>query len=75
MSASVLVSKNVKRFAPNVLDTFSVEVKTSDNFIADTIDLDPLLAVSALARMRSRFQNLELSAGTLLLRYEYSGFI
>jgi len=73
--ASVLVTENVKHFPSIVLDTFGVEVKTSDDFIADTIDLDPLLAVSALARMRSRFQNPELSADTLLLRYESRGFI
>jgi len=34
-----------------------MESDTSNEFIADAIDLDPLLAVRALVRVSVRFQN------------------
>ena len=52
-----------------------IEAKTSDDFIADAIDLDMLLAVKALAKMRARFQKPQLTSEALLLRYESQGFI
>lgn len=73
--ASVLVTENIKHFPDLILSPLGIESKASDDFIADTIDLDPLLAVRALARMRVRFQNPKLSADTLLLRFESQGFI
>ena len=68
--ASVLVTENIKHFPVSILSPLGNESKTSDDFIADTIDLDPLLAVRALAKMRVRFQNPKLSPDTLLLRFE-----
>lgn len=73
--ASVLVTENIKDFPVSILSPLGIESKTSDDFIADTIDLDPLLAVRALARMRARFQNPKLSPDSLLLRFESQGFI
>ena len=73
--ASVLVTENIKHFPVSVMSPMGIESKTSDDFIADTIDLDPLLAVRALARMRARFNNPKLLADTLLLHFESHGFI
>jgi len=73
--ASILVTENIRHFPESVLSPFGIESKTADDFIADTIDLDPVLAVRALAIMRVRFKNPELSAESLLLRFESQGFI
>ncbi|MFK7858226.1 MAG: PIN domain-containing protein [Granulosicoccus sp.] len=73
--ASILVTENLKHFPDSVLSPFGIETKTADDFIADTIDLDPVLAVRALATMRLRFKNPGLSSDTLLLRFESQGFI
>ncbi len=73
--ASVLATENIKHFPVSILNPLGNESKTSDDFIADTIDLDPVLAVRALARMRVRFQNPKLSPDSLLLRFESQGFI
>ena len=73
--SSVLVTENIKHFPLPLLNPLGIEVKTSDEFIADTIDLDPLLAVRALARMRVRFKKPQLTPESLLLRFESQGFI
>lgn len=73
--ASILVTENTRHFPESVLSPYGIESKTADDFIADTVDLDPLLAVRALARMRMRFQNPALSSDTLILRFESQGFI
>ena len=73
--ASVLVTENIRHFPTSVLGPMAIEVKTSDDFIADAIDLDPLRAVNAIAEMRARFNNPQLSSAALILRYESQGFI
>ena len=73
--ASVLVTENIKHFPVSVMNPLGIESKMSDSFIADTIDLDPILAAQALAKMRARFNNPKLTADSLLMRFESQGFI
>lgn len=73
--ASVIVTENLKDFPETVLGPLAIESKSTDDFIADTIDLYPNRAVNALATMRQRFNNPALTADQLLLKYESEGFI
>lgn len=73
--ASVIVTENLRHFPAGPLAVIGIEVKSSDEFVADAFDLDPMLALGALATMRARFERPELTAEALLLRYESQGFI
>lgn len=73
--ASVIVTENLRHFPTGPLATLGIEVKSSDEFVADAVDLDPALALGALATMRARFEKPELTAEALLLHSESQGFI
>ncbi|MDI3567225.1 hypothetical protein OWC48_43400 [Bradyrhizobium sp. Arg816] len=46
----------VKDFPAEALSQLNIEAKSADQFIADTIALDPPRAVAAIRRMRERFK-------------------
>ena len=71
--ASVIVTNNKKDFPTEVLAPLDLEVKSADEFIADTIDLDVGRAVAAVRQMRERFKKPEMSADALLLLMEARG--
>lgn len=71
--ASVIVTDNKADFPSDVLGPFDLEVKSTDEFIADTIDLDQGRAVAAVRQMRERFHKPEMSADALLLLMEARG--
>ena len=71
--ASMLVTENTKDFPTEVLDRLNLEVKSADEFIADAVELDPALAIRAVAKMRARFARPSLSAEDMLLRMEGVG--
>lgn len=73
--ASVIVTENIKDFPDSILGPLNIESKSSDDFIADTIDLYPARALEALAVMRKRFNKPEISPEKMLLKYESNGFI
>lgn len=71
--AQAIVTDNLRDFPDAVLAGLNIEAKSTDAFIADTIELDPGRAVGALRRMREAFRNPALSAETLLLKMEAVG--
>lgn len=71
--ASVIVTDNLRHFPEAVLTPLDLEAKTTDAFIADTIDLDAGRAVAAVKRMRMRFEKPERTAEALLLAMEAAG--
>ena len=72
--ASMIVTENIKDFPEDVLRPFGLEAKRADSFIADTIDLRPAQSIKALATMRRKYKNPELTAEKLLLLYESREF-
>lgn len=71
--ASIMVTDNLVHFPQAVLERFELEAKSADEFIADAVDLDPVRAVAAIAKMRSRLNNPILTAEELLIRWEGRG--
>jgi predicted nucleic acid-binding protein len=56
-AADIIVTDNIKDFPKTVLDQFGIEAMTADEFIADCIDLNKVAAMSAINKMRKRFNN------------------
>lgn len=56
-SASVIVTDNIKDFPVELLSPHGVEVRSTDDFIADRIELDPVEAILALKRRRERLKS------------------
>ena len=52
------------------MEQLDLEVKSADEFIADTMDLDIGRAVAAVREMRERFQKPEMTADDLLLKMD-----
>lgn len=75
IQAAIIVTDNLKAFPEAVLSPFNLEARTTDQFIADTIALDPGRAVPAIRRMRQRFNRPEKSAEDLLLDMEAVGLV
>lgn len=73
--ASVIVTDNLKDFPAALLAPLNIEPKTADDFIADTIDLNPGRAVPAIQRMRLRFKRPEKTPAALFLDMEACGLI
>lgn len=73
IQAAMIVTDNLKDFPENVLKPLNIEARSADEFIADTIALDPGRAVAAIRRMRERFKKPEKTAEVLLLDMEANG--
>lgn len=73
--AATIVTDNLKDFPAHILTEFGMEVRSTDEFIADTISLDEGRAVEALRGMRERFRKPELTADELLLHMEAAGLL
>ncbi|WP_316219372.1 PIN domain-containing protein [Bradyrhizobium sp. SZCCHNR2026] len=73
--ASMIVTENLKDFPSNILSALNIEAKSADEFIADTIALDPGRAVAVIRQMRERFKQPEKTAGILLLEMEADGLV
>lgn len=73
--ASVLVTENHKDFCDYPLKVWNIELKISDEFLADTIDLDTAVSVAAVRKMRDRLKKPEISPDNLLLQMEARGLI
>ena len=64
--ASAIVTDNIADFPRKLLAQFDLEIKSSDDFIADTISLDVPRAIFALRTMRLRFKSPVLTGPVLL---------
>ena len=71
--AAVIVTENLKDFPATILDNYEIETKVADAFIADTLNLDIGLGVSALRQMRERFKKPTLTAHVMLVKMEAVG--
>lgn len=71
--ASVIVTDNAADFPEAALAPFELEALKADDFIANSIDLDEVAAVRALAAMRQRLQRPRLSVDDLIFALERNG--
>lgn len=71
--AAVIVTDNLKDFPANILSPLNLDARSADDFIADTIALDPGRAVAAVRKMRERLKRPEKTAEVLLLGMEAAG--
>ena len=71
--AATIVTENIKDFPADQLEKLNIEARTADEFLADTIALDPGRAVAAIRRMRERLKRPEKTAELLLLDMEADG--
>lgn len=74
-SASVIVTDNLADFASEALDRHAILAISPDDFIADTIELDPSGAILALRRMRERFKSPALDVAALIHKFEAQGLL
>ncbi|WP_171181053.1 PIN domain-containing protein [Ruegeria sp. HKCCD8929] len=74
-SASVIVTDNLADFPAESLVPHAVDAISADDFIADTIELDPSEAILALRRMRERFNNPALDVAALIHKAEAQGLL
>ncbi|KND17957.1 hypothetical protein ADZ37_16065 [Pannonibacter phragmitetus] len=68
--ADVIVTENLADFPPQQLEPLGLDVRTADEFIADTIALDPGKAVAAIRQMRLRLKRPEKTPEVLLIDME-----
>jgi hypothetical protein len=73
--ADVLVTDNLKHFPAETLVAFNMEVRSADEFFANTIELDVGRAVSALKIMREGFRRPSLTVDDLFVRMEAQGLV
>lgn len=66
--AVVIVIDNLADFPQSMLRPLGLEALSADHFIADAIDLDQELAVTAIREMRARLKKLEITSDILLDR-------
>lgn len=71
--AATIVTENLRDFPDEFLRSRNMEVRSADQFIADTIALDPGRAVAAIRLMRQRLKRPEKTAEMLLLDMEADG--
>jgi predicted nucleic acid-binding protein len=71
--AALIVTQNLKDFPPESLKPHEIEALSTDDFLADCIDLAGIEAVAAFRRMRKRFRNPQIDAEALILRIEQLG--
>ena len=71
--AFTIVTENLKDFPEAVLSSLNMEAQSTDDFLADTIALDPGRAVAAIRQMRERFKRPEIAAEGLLVWMEAEG--
>lgn len=73
--ADVIVTDNLKDFPPHILHPLSLDARSADAFLADTIALDVGRAVSAIRVMRERLNNPSILADSLLIKIEAAGLM
>ena len=74
-SASVIVTDNLADFPAEALAPHAIDAISADDFIADTIDLDPSEAILALRRMRERLKDPALDVPALIHKSEAQGLL
>lgn len=73
--AAQIITNNLRDFPADVMAQFQIDVRSADDFIADTLDL-PMNSATALAavhRLRVRLTRPELTPDEMLIRMERNG--
>lgn len=73
--AHVLVTDNLKHFPKHILEPLNIEALSTDQFLANTIALNPGKAVAAIRGMRQGFRRPEKTAQDLLIDMEAAGLV
>ncbi|MFK8029851.1 MAG: PIN domain-containing protein [Gammaproteobacteria bacterium] len=71
--AEFIVTENLRDFPRRVLKKYGIEAKSSDTFIADTIDSNPSVAIAALNQLLTRLNKSEHTLETLMIRMKHCG--
>jgi PIN domain len=71
--AATIVTENLRHFPKEILAPLNIEARSTDAFIADTIELNTGRAVAAIRRMREGFKRPEMTANDLLIKMEAAG--
>ena len=68
--ADAIVTFNVKHFPADVLLSHGIEVQHPDDFVMNQLQLQELVAINAIEKMRARWKNPERSATDLIAALE-----
>jgi predicted nucleic acid-binding protein len=69
-NADAIVSFNTKDFPSSVLDKFDIELQTPDQFVLNQLMLHPPTALSAIKKMRLRWERPDMSAKDMVDLFE-----
>ena len=69
-NADAIVSFNTKDFPSTVLDKFDIELQTPDQFVLNQLMLHPPRALTAIKKMRLRWERPEMSAAAMVDLFE-----
>jgi len=69
-NADAIASFNTKDFPATVLDQFDIELQTPDQFVLNQLMLHPPRALSAIKKMRLRWERPEMSATDMVDLFE-----
>jgi predicted nucleic acid-binding protein len=69
-NADAIVSLNIKDFPAEVLSKFDIEIQTPDQFVLNQIMLNPPRALTAIKKMRARWDRPALSASDMVDLFE-----
>ena len=72
-NANIIVTENLKDFPENYLASFGLSAKSSDDFLTDMIDVNPVKAVEAFRKMVMNRTNPHLDEYTMLERFRQLG--
>lgn len=72
-NANIIVTNNIKDFPKDYLETFDLVAKSADDFLTDTIDLNPDLAKKAFEKMVMNRNNPEMDEYEVLNRLRKNG--
>ncbi len=73
VNANIIVTNNLKDFPDEYLDTFGLKALSADDFLTDTIDLNPKLAVQAFRELVFYRRNPDLNEFEILDQYRRIG--
>ena len=71
--ADAIVTFNTKDFAPDVLQSYGIEVQHPDEILMNQLKLQKIPALSAIKKMRARWTNPERRALALIAAFEKRG--
>lgn len=74
-NANIIVTNNLKDFPKKYLSTFGLSVKSADDFLTETIDLNQELAVNSFRKLVMNRKNPDLDEFQVLESFRRNGLI